>query len=350
MGQLEFDGMMLDRTLAAIEAETGLSTAILGWELQIGRDGQRADAVVEITRPEGKTRFAVEIKNTIRWGTVEHLLHRWHLAAEERLLIVVPYITPQIAHRCRDIGVCFADTAGNMFLRAPGLHVYVLGRRPPETLQAADEGRAVTPAGLRIVFALLCNFHLLNAPYREIHTAARAALGTVGPVIKDLEIRKHLTLGTAKRRILDPDRLLEEWIAAFPTVLRPKLNARRFRAPDPNWVDHVDIVRYHGYWGGEVAAKKLLDYLQPVTTTIYVTEMPRQLIIDHRLRADINGDVEILDVFWNTQRIHGIRDVVPPVLAYADLLTTTDGRDIEAARMIYDQFIRPTFRNQAFRD
>jgi len=60
----------------------------------------------------------------------------------------------------------------------------------------------------------------------------------------------------------------------------------------------------------------------------------------------MNGDVEILDVFWNTERIHGIDDIVPPVLAYADLFTTTKGRDIEAARMIYDQFIRPTFRNQ----
>jgi hypothetical protein len=37
-------------------------------------------------------------------------------------------------------------------------------------------------------------------------------------------------------------------------------------------------------------------------------------------------------------------------LAYADLITTTEGRNIEAARMIYDEFIRPTFRNQARQD
>jgi hypothetical protein len=245
------------------------------------------------------------------------------------------------------LGLCFADTAGNMFLKAHGLHVYITGKRPNQDWKAAaDEGRAVTPAGLRIVFTLLCEPRLLNATYRELATAARVALGTVGPVIKDLENRKHLTRGITPRRILNPDRLFEEWVAAFPTVLRPKLNARRFRAPEPNWTDQVALGRYGAYWGGEVAAKKLLHHLQPATATIYTTEMPRQLIIDQRLRADMNGDVEILDVFWNTERVHGIDDIVPPVLAYADLFTTTEGRDIEAARMIYDQFIRPTIRNQ----
>lgn len=351
MAHLEPDRMILDRALAAVEAETGLRTTILGWEPHTGRNGQRRDAMVEITGPGARNhRFAVQMKTATRWENVQHLWTRWHLAEEERLLIVAPYITPQVALRCREMGVCFADTAGNMFLGAPGLHVYVVGKRAPDQLRPANQGRAVTPAGLRIVFALLCEPLLLNATYRELAAAARVALGTVGPVIKDLENRKHLTTGTAHRRILAPDRLFEEWVAAFPTVLRPKLNARRFRAPDPNWVHQVDIVAHRGYWGGEVAANRLLHHLQPQTTTIYATEVPRQLIIDHRLRADVNGDVEILDVFWNTQKIHGIDDVVPPVLAYADLFTTPEGRDIEAARMIYDDFIRPTFRDQARQD
>ncbi len=304
MGHLEPNRMMLDRALAAIESETELKTAILGWEPQRGRDGYQADAVVEITGPDGRYRFAVEMKTVVRWETVQHLWARWHLAAEERLLLVAPYITPQVAQRCREIGACFADTAGNMFLRAPGLHVYVIGKRTLETLQTA-EGRAVTPAGLRIVFVLLCEPKFLNATYREIAAAARVALGTVGPVMKDLENRRHVTLGAERRRILDLDRLFEEWIGAYPTVLRPKLNARRFRAPNPNWADHLDLGVYRGYWGGEVAAKKLLHHLQPQTATIYATEMPRQLIVDHRLRADIHGDVEILDVFWNTPENSG---------------------------------------------
>src|SRR5690242_13575139 len=119
MGHLQPDRMMLDRALAAIEKETGLRTTILGWEPRIAGHGQRTDAVVEITGPEGRNhRFAVQMKTTTRWESVQHMWMRWHHAKEERLLLVTPYITPQVAQRCREMGVCFADTAGNMFLRA----------------------------------------------------------------------------------------------------------------------------------------------------------------------------------------------------------------------------------------
>jgi hypothetical protein len=81
------------------------------------------------------------------------------------------------------------------------------------------------------------------------------------------------------------------------------------------------------------------------TATIYVMDTPRQIIAEHKMRADVNGDVEILDAFWNPNHVPTIRDVVPPVLAYADLATTTDGRNLEAAKMIYDEYIEPALRN-----
>ncbi len=144
----------------------------------------------------------------------------------------------------------------------------------------------------------------------------------------------------ALRRILDPERLFAEWTAAFPTVLRPKLNARCFRAPRPNWTEAIDLKPYGAFWGGEVAANRLLGHLQPETATIYAQELPKRLIVDQRLKADDKGDTEILNVFWDPQRLPGIRDVVPPALAYADLFTRTEGRDLETAKMIYDKYIR----------
>jgi hypothetical protein len=200
-----------------------------------------------------------------------------------------------------------------------------------------------------VVFALLCDPQLLNATYREIATAARVALGTVGPVIKELEARRHITEAAERarrRRFLDAQRLVQEWVAVYPTVLRPKLNIRRFRAPRTGWTEGVNLKPYNAYWGGEVAANRLLHHLVPQTAIIYAKETPKQLIAEHKLRADINGDVEILDVFWNGQ-VPTTRDVAPPILAYADLIATTDGRNLEAAKMIYDQYIEPAFRNPA---
>ena len=147
--------------------------------------------------------------------------------------------------------------------------------------------------------------------------------------------------------ILYTERLLKEWVTAYPAILRPKLNARRCRANEANWTAGVDLKPYHAYWGGEVAGARLTHYLAPQMATLYVQNPTTRLLLDLRLKADINGDVELLDVFWNPDRLNGTGDVVPPLLAYADLMATADGRNLEVAEMIYDEFIGPHLRNQA---
>jgi hypothetical protein len=351
MGNLQTERLTLNRALDAIARETGLTARVVHLEPRPGPDNARPDALIEVVGPQQTYQFAVEIKNNIdRFETLHQLRAFWPRDAREQLLFVAPYITQHLAERCREMDMCFADTAGNAYLRAPGLHIYVTGRRKPPELEAANENRPVNAAGLRVVFALLCQPPLLNATYREIAANARVALGTVGQAIKNLEMRKQITPqpdqgATTKRRFLDPQRLLEEWVALYPTVLRPKLNGRRFRAPLPNWTEGVNLNPYGAFWGGEVAANRLTHYLQPQTATIYAREAPTKLLVDQRMKADVNGDTEVLDIFWNPDRLTRIGDVVPPILAYADLMTTTDGRNIEAAKMIYDEHIGPLLRN-----
>jgi len=348
MAQPDTDRLILDRALDAMTAETGLTAKVLRWE-PLALKTQEPDVLIEVAGPQQPLQFAVEIKTIDRFAAVNHLRAIWPPNVTPPLLLVAPYITPQLAERCRNLGICFADTAGDIYLRAPGLHIYVTGKQKPLDLKIARKGRMTNPAGLKVVFAVMCEPRLLNGTYREIAAAAGVALGTVGPVMRDLENRKHITPAPAngQRRFLDPRRLLNDWAALYPTVLRPKLNIRRFRAPQPAWTDEVNLNRYRAFWGGEVAANRLLHYLQPQAVTIYTCEAPTRLIVDQRLKADVNGDTEILDLFWNAELLPAKDDVVPPILAYADLITTTDGRDLEAANMIYDEYIGPAFRNQA---
>lgn len=342
----------LGRVLEAIGKETGVVARLLEWEPQLHwHTPVRPDALVEIQTPEQAEKFAVEIKNVDRFETLNQLRALWPRQAKPPLLVVAPYITPQMAERCREIELYFADTAGNVYLRGPGLHLYVTGRRRPPDLTMAEGGRTTNPTGLRVVFALLCHPGLLHATYREIAAAARVALGTIGPVMRDLEVRKHITptaegARAPRRRFLDARRLVEEWVALYPAVLRPKLNIRRFKAQEPHWTNGINLQPYHAYWGGEVAANRMLHLLVPDAAIIYAKQTPKQLIAEHKLRADINGNVEILDVFWNLP-VPTPGDLVPPILAYADLTATTDGRNLEAARMIYEQYIEPTLRNPA---
>jgi hypothetical protein len=258
-------------------------------------------------------------------------------------LLVAPYVTRETADHCRHLKLAFIDTAGNAYLERPGLFVWVAGRPQPADLKQ-PRYRALQPAGLRITFALLCVPGLIGANYREIARAAGVALGAVGPALQDLEARGFLRRTRARSpRLLDPGRLIDEWVTHYPITLRGKLNPRRFDA-DTHLLKSADLAKHSGYWGGEVAADRLTGILKPGAFTIYAREPIAWLAAAARLRARPEGAVEILDVFWNFPPDVHRQEVVPPLLAYADLLATRDGRNIEAAKIIRERFIEPTFR------
>ncbi|WP_110831104.1 type IV toxin-antitoxin system AbiEi family antitoxin [Pedobacter nutrimenti] len=59
------------------------------------------------------------------------------------------------------------------------------------------------------------------------------------------------------------------------------------------------------------------------------------------------GEIEVLKFFW--EKDHPIFKVavypsilVPPILVYAELITSEDSRDIETAQRIFDEYIQFT--------
>jgi hypothetical protein len=213
-------------------------------------------------------------------------------------------------------------------------------------LTGQEGRRAGTATHLRVIFALLCKPELLNAPYRNIVQVAGVALGTIGWVFNDLTDRGFTTGGQRKgdRVMLERKRLIEEWITNYPIKLRPKLNPRRFKAPKPDWWKELDITQYGAQWGAEVAAEKLTGYLRPNTVTIYLHNGRQdltRLVAKNRLRPDVQGDIEILDAFWEFDDEQPMAQTVPPLLAYADLMATLDPRNMEAARLIHEKYLVP---------
>ena len=211
---------------------------------------------------------------------------------------MAPYLTTALAQHCRErLNLQFIDTAGNAYLRVPGLYVFVQGEKRPEPMTpgANAPARGGTATALRAAFVLLCRPELLNAPYRDIAAAAGIGLGTVGWAFFDLERRGYLTAARQRRnrRLLEPTRLLDEWVTNFPIRLRPKLNPRHFKAQDPAWWEQAHLPD-GARWGAEVAAARLTGHLKPATTTIYLEpatarETLAALVQEHRMRADPHG-------------------------------------------------------------
>lgn len=262
------------------------------------------------------------------------------IGREDQTVLVTPYLTAHLGRRCVELGLQFLDGAGNLHLALPGLLLCNLGNRVPEGLSLPGSERSFkgfNRKGLQVVFGLLAGDELINAPYRELGKAVGVATGTVGEVFTGLAEAGLLLKRQEKRLVLQRERLLEGWIANYPYKLRPHLQPRRYRGRHPQWWEQVTLDPLHAQWGGEVAADRLTEMLQPGGVTLYTSLPQEKLAAQLRLRPDPDGEVEILERFWAFPNPEGYpADLVPPLLVYVDLLGSGDPRNADIARMIHE--------------
>ena len=338
---------ILDVALTAFIDATGIPARCLATEQHI-TPGGNADTLIEFGEAERRTPPFIATVKTINRATALAAIKERLAPGDARLILVTPYLTAELANQCRKLDLPFLDTAGNAYLHTPDLYVFIKGEKRPELAPAVGTRGAGTATALRVIFALLCRPELLVAPYRRIVETTGVALGAVGWVYFDLQHRGHLIGGQRNRHFVEPKRLLEEWVTNYPIKLRPKLNPRRFRAPTKDWWKTCELPA-GAYWGGEVAANLLTNHLKPAFCTIYVDpnadrEAVARIAGMNRLRADPDGDVEILQMFWHFEHKQAQEKVVPPLLVYADLLATLDPRNLEVATMIRERHFENALR------
>ncbi len=260
-----------------------------------------------------------------------------------RCMMIIQQVTADMADRLRGDDTQFMDTAGNCFINQPPYYVFIKGNKIQGAVKVPVVGRAFKQTGLRVVYALLCNPRLENETYRAIAAKTDVALGMVNWVLNELNELGYLVetgKGRARHiRLLGKEKLLERWITGYAEQLRPKLLIGRYRGADGWWQKAV-LNPERAQWGGEVAAGKLTDYLKPQTITVYVDkDNPEAVLIQNRLKKDPEGDVELLYYFWRQETIVPRGDTVHPILVYADLMATGNQRNIETARILYDEHI-----------
>lgn len=333
--------------LNALHATTGLTGQLVQVPRNASQGTYRPDVAIELNVDDASLLFYGECKTNVDRRSILAQVKSQLDALDAPGLLVAPYLSRTMLESCRVVGLQSIDTAGNAYLDAPGLYVLVKGQKASSTqIVNTPERLSANTSALRMIFALLAYPALITASYREIAKAAGIALGAVGSIYQDLA-RRGLATGFDKvhgRRILDRDRLVDEWVAMYPVRLRPKLHVRRFKAPDPYWWQNVDPIELDAWWGGEIAADRLTGMLKPSTQTLYVLpdqaqRCLRSLIARYRLSPNPEGEFELLDAFWNLPRNQRHPQLVPPILVYADLLASLDPRNMTVAKAIRDTMI-----------
>jgi len=265
------------------------------------------------------------------------------LKNQTRCVMIIPQLTTDMADRLRDDDTQFMDTAGNCFINQPPFYIFIKGNRLQGVVKAPVVGRAFKQTGLRVLYAMLCNPGLENETYRAIAAKTNVALGMVNWVLNELnELGYLVETGKGRARhiqLIEKEKLLDRWITGYAEQLRPKLLMGRYRGADDWWQETV-LNPEKAQWGGEVAAGKLTDYLKPQTITVYVDkDNPDAVLIQNRLKKDPQGDVELLHRFWQPDTVVPHGETVHPILVYADLMATGNQRNIETARILYDEHI-----------
>lgn len=330
---------ILDRALQKFRENTGLTAEIIEMAARATNAGYIHDAIIKIKWKDLNYFFAVEVKNIITRATLGGAIQQFHLFKEKGML-VARYIPPQIADELKKMDIPFMDVTGNAYINEPPLLIFIKGNKPTDKYRLEQPVRTFRPAGLKVIFALLCNPGLENAPFREIANKAAVALGTVGWVMYDLRRTNYLMdLHPRNRRLIRKENLLNRWATVYPEQLRPKKMLGRFRADKQDWRKYAEIKDIKGLWGGELAANILTKYLKPQIYTIYAKLPIGRFLLKNKLKKDINGDIEILNIFWEFGLDRINNELVPPLLIYTDLLATGDARNIETARIIYEREI-----------
>jgi hypothetical protein len=292
-------------------------------QLELTLDGQGLRIV--------QNRRDVLFKTNIHKATVLQAIHDCQTA---NAVLLADYIPQAQAEALADAHVNFIDTWGNCYLTGDGLRVLVTGKRPPKpTAKRRALGKAFEREGLKVTFAALLHADQIgDLTVRAIRDLAGVGIGTVHYVLKDLKDQGYLRDRNGRKVLHNRKELLMEWAKAYRIKLRPKL-LKGVYAPERDIMTVELEEEDEAAWGCEMAANKLGAGLWPGFWTIYAWGNPNRVKVKAKLTNMPNGTVELLTLWFRPDGT-----TVPPLLAYADLITSGNARNLEAALELEEKY------------
>ena len=301
---------------------------------------ERFDAIISI---EGKKAYHVEVRKEVHKSNLHRILDRFSLMVRGLPILVARSISQSAKELLKRENVSYIDMAGNCFIKDNNvLHIQIEGKKPA-TIEEKRKHVAFNKNGIKLIYAFLINESLVNQTYDVMANASNISKSTIGNILKDLKERQFLIqVNHNLRKLNNKEELLEKWIQAYNEKLKPSLFRGRYRFI-PNRLStwkSMDL-GIDTFWGGEPAADILTDYLSPGEWTIYSNRSKNELIKKlHLVPAPREGNVYVYSIFWNVEEEYfnpDDRQIVHPLLVYADLIGTNDNRNVETAKKIYER-------------
>lgn len=347
MTNQRIENELLHEAIEVIHQETGLKINLL--EKETANYWQKVDAVVELQ--ETAVQLFVEVKKWARNTNTGALIHHMNNLKElGDTLLITEYVNPVLAERLKDNKIQFLDIVGNAYINQKPTYIFIKGNKAKtDHTYKHKAGKAFQGKGLNILYTFLTKPEMLNATHREIAERAQVGLGTVGIIIKDLIAHDNfITHGKNKHNELNNHKkLLHKWVAAYPSYIKTKQETQLYTTEDANWWKNIDIGKFNGLWGGEIAAAKYTKYLNPKHALVYIEkEDKNKLLRTARLRKIAPHEhpdvkIELVKPFIKIEELKGTApNLAHPLIVYADLIETADPRNLDTANRLYDEYLR----------
>lgn len=260
--------------------------------------------------------------------------------------ILAPRIGTKQNSEFRTLSMNHADLSGRISLRSPHAVLEIEGRSAGSPMENAfsiwlqEHKRSAvvdltSPKSAQLIFCLLTWPKLLKAPTRMISDVAGVSLGLVPRTMGYLEDQGLLR----DRTWVDSGRLTvaQAWLASYRNKLGPSLHLAFMEGADDGRFKIEDAAL-----GGGSAIPELI---QSAVSTVYVPDLTAKFVRVNRLRKGDRPTVELRRLFWRTPReefwdfhwqARGIA-TAPPLLVYADLITSKDPREREVAHVFLQE-------------
>jgi hypothetical protein len=261
--------------------------------------------------------------------------------------VVTEHISSGAARLLRKKDIGYIDRVGNCFLHQDGLYILIEDPKGYGPSTRERSGRAFKKSGLKVIFLLLQKAESINDPYRTIGDRVGVSHGTVRYVLEDLATLGYVEVTSTGERLLSKrNDLIRKWAERYGEALRPRLLRGRYRSRHSSirkgWKD-IGLDPQRSLWGGEVAADYVTGMLKPEMVTLYTREDMSDVLKKLKAVPDPEGDIEILDMFWQGRDVDSPADggvpVVPHLLVYADLVASAAPRNVEVADLIYERYL-----------
>lgn len=128
-------------------------------------------------------------------------------------VLVAPYLSPQRQEICRDMGVCFIDLSGNVYLKYKSFYIERIGF--PNKYPKERQGRDPFSDKASLILRALLKGGAYHWGVRELAKKACLNPGFVSRMARQLEDRNYVARINHKMRIRSPEGILDDWVRAY---------------------------------------------------------------------------------------------------------------------------------------